>query len=55
MIIVYSVMFAIVFAYNCILLYIIQVNLVSLEFHEYQLKKKEVESILHINLLWRAN
>lgn len=55
MIIVYSVMFAIVLGYNWILLYIIQTNLVSIEFHEYQVKKKEVESILNINLLWRVN
>lgn len=55
LIICMTVMFVIVFAYNCVLWYIIQSAKVSTEFHEYQIRKKEIESILSINLLWRVN
>lgn len=55
LIICMSVMFVIVFAYNCVLWYIIQSAKISTEFHEYQIRKKEIEAILGINLLWRVN
>lgn len=50
-----AVAFFIVIAYNMVLVYLIQSAKISSEFHEYQLKKKEVEAVLNINVLWRIN
>lgn len=54
MIVAMALGFVAVFAYNCVLLYIVLSSLISIERHEHHIRKKEVESVLRISTMWRT-